>query len=159
MISPPQFFGIQIPSPSPPPSPTSASSLRPITATIATPPSPTARSSPTSLYEILGIPVTASFPEIKSAYRTLARSCHPDMSRDNSSDQFMRLHTAYATLSNPDERAAYDRRLLVQGRQASPPRQQMNATTYRRHANFSRSPSFPGVYGRNRRTWETDQCW
>ncbi|KAJ4787245.1 Chaperone protein DnaJ [Rhynchospora pubera] len=164
MISPPQFFGRHIPSP--PPSPTTSSvSLRPFTTitasatATATATATTSLSACSSLYDILGIPITATFPEIKSAYRRLARTCHPDTLPDSSSDQFLRLQTAYATLSDPDQRAAYDRRLQLHRRQCSPPRQQMNGAMQMRYSSLSRSPTFPSFYGRRKRTWETDQCW
>lgn len=161
MISP-RFFGRHIPSP--PPSPTTSSaSLRSFSTTVSATATATATttslSTPSSLYEILDLPVTATFPEIKSAYRHLARTCHPDTLPNNSSDRFLRLHTAYATLSDPDQRAVYDRRLQLHRRQSSPPRQQTNQATQRRYSNFSRSPSFPSFDGRRKRTWETDQCW
>lgn len=69
-----------------------------------------------SLYEILEIPVGSTSQEIKSAYRRLARICHPDVAgtgRNNSSaDDFMKIHAAYCTLSDPEKRAVYDRRFL-----------------------------------------------
>lgn len=167
MISP-RFFGRHIPSPPPSPTTSSAASLRSFSTTVSATATATAAtattsttslSTPSSLYDILGLPVTATFPEIKSAYRRLARTCHPDTLPNNSSDQFLRLQTAYATLSDPDQRAAYDRQLVLHCRQPSPTRQHMNGATQRRYANFSRSPSFPSFYGRRKRTWETDQCW
>ncbi|CAK7334267.1 unnamed protein product [Dovyalis caffra] len=95
-----------------------------------------------SLYEILKIPVGASNQEIKTAYRRLVRTCHPDVAagdqKDSSADQFMKLHAAYSTLSDPEKRAVYDSKLFV--------RKQRPLTTM----------GFSGYGGRN---WETDQCW
>lgn len=163
MISP-RFFGHSITSSPPSPTTTAPSAyLRSFSFSTAASASSvattTSLSAPASLYDILGLPVTATFPEIKSAYRRLARTCHPDTLPSNSSDQFLRLQTAYSTLSDPDQRAAYDRRLVLHCRQSSPPRQHMNSATQRRYATLSRSPSFPGFQGRRKRTWETDQCW
>ncbi|KAG7641152.1 DnaJ domain [Arabidopsis suecica] len=93
-----------------------------------------------SLYEILEIPVGSTSQEIKSAYRRLARICHPDVarnSRDNSSaDDFMKIHAAYCTLSDPEKRAVYDRRTLLRSR-----------------------PLTAGYGSYGGRNWETDQCW
>ncbi|XP_003533165.1 chaperone protein dnaJ 11, chloroplastic-like [Glycine soja] len=69
-----------------------------------------------SLYDILGIPSDASNQEIKAAYQRLARVYHPDMAaidrKNSSADEFMKIHAAYSTLSDPDKRANYDRSLF-----------------------------------------------
>jgi molecular chaperone DnaJ len=65
------------------------------------------------LYEVLGVPKTASDEEIKRAYRSLARKHHPDVVRDgNKADaeaHFKRINEAYAVLSDSQKRAHYDR--------------------------------------------------
>ncbi|KAL2468235.1 chaperone protein dnaJ 11 [Forsythia ovata] len=90
-----------------------------------------------SLYDVLGIQMGASCQEIKTAYRKLARSLHPDVA-SNSGDEFIRVHAAYATLSDPEKRANYD----------------MEFFHRRRPAALSTSG-----YSRRSRNWETDQCW
>jgi molecular chaperone DnaJ len=61
-------------------------------------------------YEILGIPRGAPDSEIKSAFRRLARQYHPDVSQDpNAEERFKEINEAYAVLSDPEKRAAYDR--------------------------------------------------
>ncbi|KAA8546090.1 hypothetical protein F0562_020459 [Nyssa sinensis] len=74
-----------------------------------------------SFYEVLGIPASASGYEIKAAYRRLARTCHPDVvatnvGKERSATEFMKIHAAYSTLSDPDKRATYDRDLFRLGR-------------------------------------------
>ncbi|KAL0798478.1 hypothetical protein Bca101_053653 [Brassica carinata] len=99
-----------------------------------------------SLYEILEVPHGASPQDIKFAYRKLARICHPDVARtertnssSSSADEFMKIHAAYCTLSDPEKRSVYDRRMLRKSRP------------------LTVSTSGMGSYvGRN---WETDQCW
>jgi DnaJ domain len=61
-------------------------------------------------YKILGVKRTASAVEIKSAYRRLARERHPDVNggSERASHDFAMLALAYRTLSDPQERAAYD---------------------------------------------------
>ncbi|KAK9062740.1 hypothetical protein SSX86_019929 [Deinandra increscens subsp. villosa] len=87
-----------------------------------------------SLYEVLGVAVGADTLVVKSAYRRLARVLHPDVgSSESSADEFMRVHSAYTTLADPEKRADYDRSLV-------------------RRRNIARSS------GPSRR-WETDQCW
>ncbi|MEY8040257.1 J domain-containing protein [Saccharopolyspora cebuensis] len=58
-------------------------------------------------YELLGIGRDAGAAEIKSAYRTLARSMHPDVG--GTPGTFRLLQQAYETLSDPARRAEYDR--------------------------------------------------
>ncbi|KAD3640697.1 hypothetical protein R6Q59_003398 [Mikania micrantha] len=108
-------------------------------------PSPTAVISPPSLYGILGIPVEATGSEIKTAYRRLARTSHPDVN-DSSGEEFIKIHAAYSTLSDPDKRADYDRRLFP-----------MNPS--RTYTSVARTPSYNGFNGYSGRNWETDQCW
>lgn len=62
-----------------------------------------------NLYERLGVASDASAAEIKKAYRTLALESHPDKGGDR--DAFDRLSEAYQTLSDTENRAAYDRTL------------------------------------------------
>ncbi|CAM0911712.1 unnamed protein product [Alopecurus aequalis] len=95
-----------------------------------------------TLYEVLGLRAGATGGEIKAAYRRLARERHPDVA-GAAGDDFIRLHDAYATLSDPDARARYDRDVVAQA-YAQPP---------------ASRPSPHSFWGRPRRTWETDQCW
>ncbi|XP_073061767.1 chaperone protein dnaJ 11, chloroplastic-like [Primulina eburnea] len=99
-----------------------------------------------SLYEVLRVKRNASQREIKTAYRTLAKLYHPDATSrfmDSSvaatstdGGDFIEIHNAYATLSDPDARAVYDFNLNV---------------GLRRRLSSER-------FYRSRR-WETDQCW
>jgi DnaJ-class molecular chaperone len=61
-------------------------------------------------YIILGIPIDASQPEIKSAYRKRAKELHPDHYGENTAP-FRELQEAYSILSNPEDKKAYDRRV------------------------------------------------
>jgi DnaJ-class molecular chaperone len=59
------------------------------------------------LYGVLGIATNADRDQVKSAFRTLAMTCHPD--RDGGSEaRFRDISQAYATLVDPVRRAAYD---------------------------------------------------
>ncbi len=61
-------------------------------------------------YEILGVPKNASNDDLKSAFRRLARQFHPDVNKESDAEEkFKELNEAYAVLSEPDRRAAYDR--------------------------------------------------
>ncbi|GHO86869.1 DnaJ domain-containing protein [Dictyobacter formicarum] len=59
-------------------------------------------------YAILEVPSTARLEDIKQSYRRLARLYHPDINR-NAEDRYIKLiNEAYAVLSDPTRRMAYD---------------------------------------------------
>jgi molecular chaperone DnaJ len=62
-------------------------------------------------YELLGVERNADERTIKSAYRKLAMQCHPDKNPGckSSEAKFKAISAAYACLSDPQKRAAYDR--------------------------------------------------
>jgi molecular chaperone DnaJ len=61
-------------------------------------------------YETLGISRAASEQEVKSAYRRLAKECHPDRNPGDTRAEvrFKELSEAYEVLKDPQKRAAYD---------------------------------------------------
>jgi len=60
-------------------------------------------------YRTLGVERGASAEEVKKAYRKLARKYHPDVSKEADAERRMReVNEAYAVLSDPAKRAAYD---------------------------------------------------
>jgi DnaJ-class molecular chaperone len=63
------------------------------------------------LYERLGVKRGASEPEIKKAYRKLAKELHPDRNKDNpaAAARFSQVTQAYDILTDKDKRARYDR--------------------------------------------------
>ena len=62
-------------------------------------------------YEVLGVSKTADGREIKSAYRKLALSYHPDKNPGDKTaeDKFKQINEAYAVLSDEEKRSRYDR--------------------------------------------------
>lgn len=59
------------------------------------------------LYGVLGVSPKADRAAVKSAFRSLAKRCHPDM-QGGDELRFKQIADAYATLVNPVRRAAYD---------------------------------------------------
>lgn len=72
-------------------------------------------------YQLLGIPRNAGLRQIKTAYRNLAKRCHPDRNQGSeaAAQLFRQANLAYRVLSNPAQRSRYDQELLQQ--QASRP--------------------------------------
>jgi curved DNA-binding protein CbpA len=63
-------------------------------------------------YETLGVARNASTPEIRRAYRRLARQHHPDVnSRPDGPERFAALASAYEILTDATARAHYDQTL------------------------------------------------
>ena len=60
-------------------------------------------------YAALGVPRDADAEQVKKAYRRLARQHHPDVSKTPGTEaRFKEIGEAYATLKDPEKRAAYD---------------------------------------------------
>jgi len=62
------------------------------------------------LYEVLGVPSTATLEEIKSRFRELALKLHPDKSRSPDTEaKFREISDAYEVLCDPIKRKSYDK--------------------------------------------------
>jgi len=60
-------------------------------------------------YRILGVSRNASEKEIKSAYRTQAKKCHPDANPGkDTTEQFQEINRAYEVLKTPELKKKYD---------------------------------------------------
>ncbi|NOG73332.1 DnaJ C-terminal domain-containing protein [Roseicella sp. DB1501] len=75
-------------------------------------------------YQILGVPKTASAEEIRKAYRRLAKQWHPDTNPDKpeAEARFKAISAANALLSDPEQRARFDRgEIDASGAERAPP--------------------------------------
>ena len=62
-------------------------------------------------YEVLGIAKDATADEIKKAYRSAAKKCHPDLNpgkEAEAEEKFKEAAEAYEVLSDDDKRSRYD---------------------------------------------------
>jgi len=66
-------------------------------------------------YTVLGVSVLADVEQIRSAYRALARSLHPDANPDDATAaaRFAEVTEAYELLRDPARRRAYDLSVAV----------------------------------------------
>jgi molecular chaperone DnaJ len=67
-------------------------------------------------YALLGINPNAARAELRRAWRRLALRWHPDRAGSEATATFQKIQAAYAMLSDPISRAAYDRRQHVTAR-------------------------------------------
>lgn len=97
-----------------------------------------------SYYEILGVNRTASADEIKTAYRKLARTMHPDVNPGDAqaSAKFADVTTAYKTLSDSLSRANYDAEQSLKERRAETARARATGATS--SATYGTPPPRPG---------------
>lgn len=74
-------------------------------------------------YEILGVNRGATQEEIKRAFKRKALDCHPDRHPDDpyAEERFKKVQEAYSVLSDPHERAYYDRTGRAGSRRRSGP--------------------------------------
>ncbi|XP_077247117.1 DNAJ heat shock N-terminal domain-containing protein [Tasmannia lanceolata] len=64
------------------------------------------------LYDLLGIDSSSDQSQIKKAYRSLQKRCHPDIAGPAGHDMAIILNDVYSLLSDPNSRSAYDREQL-----------------------------------------------
>ncbi|MBC7981080.1 MAG: J domain-containing protein [Armatimonadetes bacterium] len=74
-------------------------------------------------YEVLGVGREATGPEVKKAFRKLARKHHPDVAADKSTaeEKFKEINEAYEVLSDPEKRKKYDLLGANWNQQGGPP--------------------------------------
>jgi len=65
-------------------------------------------------YSILGVKRDAGTDEIKAAWRTKAKSVHPDQNRDDpqAHNRFAEIGRAYEVLKDPAKRSRYDQQRM-----------------------------------------------
>lgn len=87
-----------------------------------------------SYYDLLGVPFGASTSELAKAYRAAMKRTHPDRQRADrraaAEERAKRLNLAYATLSHPEKRRAYDQTIRQQTIQDQVMRQYVTGSFY-----------------------------
>jgi DnaJ-class molecular chaperone len=83
-----------------------------------------------NFYSVLQVAPRASEAEIKAAFRTLAKACHPDLKPGDkeAEEAFQEAKQAYSFLSNPETRKMYDA-FLAERRVAQRRRRRRSAMT------------------------------
>lgn len=107
-------------------------------------------------YKTLGVPSEATAEEIKKAFRKLARKYHPDVSKEANAESRMKdVNEAYAVLSDPEKRAAYDQlgRGYQPGQEFRPPPDwdagyEFSGHGYAQHEAADFSDFFSELFGR-----------
>jgi len=65
---------------------------------------------PPDYYSTLGVSRDAGADDIRTAYRKLARTYHPDVNKsEDAEERFAEISEAYEVLNDPEKRRAYDR--------------------------------------------------
>ena len=75
---------------------------------------PSVKTAAPNYYTLLGLHPSASPQQIRRAYRDLSKQLHPDTTTlppAIATAKFQQLNEAYATISNPERRANYDRKI------------------------------------------------
>jgi DnaJ-class molecular chaperone len=74
-----------------------------------------------TLYQVLGLPRSATAEQIRRAYRAEAKTLHPDVNPSkDAAKRFAKLVAAYEILSDPAKRKAYDRKLAAAEERSAP---------------------------------------
>lgn len=92
-----------------------------------------------TLYAVLGVRPSATIDEIRSAYRRLARTWHPDVCKEpDAAEQFKTIQRAYEVLSNEQQRRKYDAGRALEATLGRIPQwqQQVESAYYRYRAPF-----------------------
>lgn len=90
-------------------------------------------------YQVLGVGPDADEKEIKKAYRTIIRYCHPDSPDCRmTKDELLEVQEAYETLADPVRRARYDR-----GRRQATARRTGGAASGTGPRTAARAPVYP----------------
>lgn len=95
-------------------------------------------------YKTLGVDRTASAEDIRKAYRKLAKELHPDLNPGDKSveDRFKQVSQAYHLLSDPEQRARFDRGEIDASGQEKPQQQY-----YRHYADTDRGGRYHSTAG------------
>ena len=106
-----------------------------------------------SYYSVLGLDLTATADDIKSAYHREARTHHPD--REGELQKFQCVQEAYETLKNKETKKVYDKKL---NSKKSRPVAKRRERTHLVPRSAVRSPIIVTCVGNKKRTLDTHEC-
>ena len=121
-----------------------------------------------SNYEILGINPNASQKQIKSAYFSLSKTCHPDVNQSSEAEvQFREITDAYEVLTNKESKREYDSKIgnhfTQQKNIKNADINQENLNNYRPfgkdYNNFSENQDYLNHKWKKRRTIRTENIY
>lgn len=97
-------------------------------------------------YSLLGISRDATAEQVRAAYRKLARKHHPDLNPNDKAaeERFKAITAAHALLSDPKQRARYDRGEITAEGHEVPPRQGTRRS-YRDYAEGAQGSRYAGA--------------
>merc|ERR1719461_800645 len=71
-------------------------------------------------YDILEVPSSANYSEIKASYKRLSKEMHPDVCKNCDGTEMQAINNAYKILSTPPQRDMYDKVMKLKRSMDSP---------------------------------------
>jgi len=113
----------------------------------------------TSHYNTLGLSQNATESEIKDAYISLCKICHPDNNLDDPSlhSKFLKIKEAYSVLSHPTSRKTYDSTLMLNRKRQLQRNHQYYHDSFYNSSNFQEDFSYSTKNKFDQNFWENSE--
>jgi len=111
-------------------------------------------------YALLHIPPDASPGTVRSAYRRLVKTCHPDLHGGDAAlaRQFIRITEAYSVLGDKEARARYDRERLAPAYAAAPASELRRPQPSYDEASLSKAEALYAAFARARNSFSGQEA-